>query len=114
MSYLYNLFSSIDSGDIVISTFKPNKIEKYPIAEIAKAEKRMLELAPKQNVYFGVAPMQPGKRGRGKNADALAMPMFMIDCDIKSTEANVHSKNELLFESLEGFHLMRCRDCLLS
>ncbi|MBN7775940.1 hypothetical protein JYP49_08405 [Nitratireductor aquimarinus] len=103
MSYLCNLYSGIKSGDIVISTFKPNKIEKFPIGEIAKAEKRMLELAPKQNVYFGVAPMKSGMTGRGKNADALAMPMFMIDCDIKSTEVNVHSKNGLLFESLEEF-----------
>jgi len=104
VSYLAEIFHGLSSGDIVISTFKPNTTTRFPVSLPEMAEERLLEMGKHQNVYFSVAPMRLGSGpGRGANQDALAMPMFMLDIDVRSPEDHVHSKNDQLFESLDEF-----------
>lgn len=93
--YLQETYSGVPADHLIPIWIKKNgATEFYSIAEIEKAEQRLIELSKQGDAYFGWCPLkhQPAS-GRGASKDVGSSPGIMFDADLFNPAA--HSQTAL-------------------
>jgi hypothetical protein len=91
------------AGSSLATKVKSNKNTVwFPASRLDEAETYMIAQAEHDDVYFGwgLQESEPSF-GRGTSETVSVLGGLMMDIDLKSSEAGVHSKNEHLPETLE-------------
>jgi hypothetical protein len=103
MNYLNELYSNARDGYISTWCKSSGYIKWFSLSELETAQNYMDEVAASDDVYFCWSLQKEQVAGRGNAHNAIAIPGFFLDVDLKSSESGVHSKNELLPESVDDF-----------
>jgi hypothetical protein len=70
--------------------------EFYPVADLARAEQRLIEHSPRGEVYHGWCLLKHRPTlGRGSAQDAGSSPGIMFDADLFSDDPKVHKQTAL-------------------
>jgi len=97
MTYLEKLYRNTPADHLLPIWSKTLGItEFYSVAEIDRAEQRLIELSRKGDIYHGWCPLKhkPAK-GRGTSDDVGSSPGVMFDADLFSSDPKVHKQTEL-------------------
>lgn len=97
MTYLEKLYSGVPAEHVLPIWSKTLGVtEFYSVAEIDRAEQRLIELSKKADVYHGWCPLKSQPvTGRGKSDDVGSSPGVMFDADLFSENPNVHKQTAL-------------------
>lgn len=94
--YLKELFGTCDGGMLTVWDKSTKRTEWFRVDQLDEASAFMIEKANTTDIYFGWGLQENKTNGRGKAETVYAVPGFMFDVDIQSSDESVHSKNHLL------------------
>lgn len=96
-SYFNTLYAGLEDQTIAVWHKKTRTTRFFMVNDLDQVEAYMISQAANDDVYFGWCT-QPTSlpSGRGSNNTAISLPGFMMDIDIRSPDAGVHSNNEHL------------------
>lgn len=99
MDYLKTLYRFSPTSHLCVvytqGTRHPSNIAWFPVSDLDRAAETIIELSRGENVYHGWALFRDPNAGR-KASNAIAIPGFMLDVDLRSDVDGIHSKNDQL------------------